>query len=172
MVERYAKAVDKVVYEDTWPKIDGFIKSFNETIFAQFVKHDLPIIINEDIRFYNDLTGKKVKDSGFPEWRLNMLEKQLNNAGRNFAFTMKMQRDKFTHNGAGDKGVSNIFRIDFEKSTPVMKLVEKGRDRGEEKFVVGYGRWYSAYWKAVYKILTGFYTESSTTFTMKLMELK
>lgn len=166
VAEELVERINAVKFEDTWPNTQKFVKDFSSELYRWFERSLLTEIVAESSRFYTDLTGDKPKSIAYPEWRLEFLEERLTQAGKNFILDLDIQERKFRKAGAGDAGVRKIFDKDFKISGVEMK--EKGKDK-DLKFTVGYGRWYSGYWKGVYKILYGYYTEANTSFTTELL---
>lgn len=166
VAEQLAEQINAIEFEDTWPNTEKFVKDFSSELYRWFERSLLPEIIAESTRFYTDLTGERAPSVAYPNWRLEFLEDRLAQAGKNFILDLSIQEKKFRKAGAGDAGVRKMFDKDFKIS--VVEMKEKGKDK-DLKFVVGYGRWYSGYWKGIYKILYGYYTEANTSFTTGLL---
>jgi len=118
------------------------------------------IEIMEQSQRYLSRISVDVKGTEIPTSRLLLIREKLGLARVLWLGEFAIQNAKLNNNMP-----VQLLQADFIASMPTMKITKSGDDR----FVVGYSKYYGNLWKGLAKAVKGEYQNLSTWYTMQLM---
>jgi len=138
-----------------------------DTIIFQFEDKWIQEALNNAARFYRDIHKEKAPEIMYPRWKQTMIVNAFEREQVYWTSGIEDRMKSFELNGAGTTALYRMFAADWDASLPEMKL---SKNKENENFRTGAGRFYAPLWKALDITLKKQFTRLNTE-AFTLMEV-